>query len=231
MTQLTIRTADGEAPAFEYGTGPSALLFIDGLGMRPAMHEMAAKLAGGGYRVLMPDLFYRIGPYAPLDPAKFMADADARNAWFKKLMGTPLSGYMDDTRAYLAHLEGKVGVTGYCMGGRLSLVAAETFPDRIAAVAAYHPGGLVTGAPDSPHLHVAKIKGEVYIGGAIEDANFTDEQRQQLDDALTAAGVDHTVELYQARHGWVPTDTQVHDPAAAARHWDTLFALFAKKLR
>jgi carboxymethylenebutenolidase len=138
---------------------------------------------------------------------------------------------LTDIGSYLDHFAGaKCGTTGYCMGGRLSITAATMYPDRIAAAAAYHPGGLVTDAPDSPHLQFGKIKAKVYIGGAIEDANFTDEQRKTCDDALTAAGVDHQVELYQAKHGWVPKDMPVHDDAAEARHWETLIALFKRAL-
>src|SRR5436190_794427 len=83
------------------------------------------------------------------------------------------------------------------------------------AAAAYHPGGLATDAPDSPHLLAPHIQAEVYVAGASDDSNFPAEQKQRLEQALTAAGVRHTVETYPARHGWVPTDTPVHDPAAA----------------
>ena len=232
MKQLSIATDDGVAPAFEYGSGPSVLFFIDGIGMRPAMHALAERLGNAGYRVLMPDLFYRIGPYEAPEPAKLFSDPAVRGAWFGRVMATTTAEkVLGDCRAYLAQLDGDVGTTGYCMGGRMSLVAAATFPDRIVAAAAYHPGGLVTDAPDSPHLLVSKIAASVYVGGAMDDATFTDAQRQQLDDALTAAHVDHQVELYPAKHGWVPGDTPVHDAAQAERHWDTLLALLARKLR
>jgi carboxymethylenebutenolidase len=234
--RIEIQAADGVAPAFEYGpaAGPNVLVLIDGLGMRPAMHEVAERLAAEGYRVLLPDLFYRLGAYTPPDPKTMFSDPAVRAAWWQRVGGTPPAGLLKDIGAYLGHMgggRGKVGVTGYCMGGRLSVLAAETYPERVAAAAAYHPGGLVTDAPDSPHLGVSKIRGSVYVAGAIEDQNFTDAQRKTLDDALTAAGVDHVVELYQARHGWVPSDTPVHDDAATARHWDTLLALFARTLR
>jgi carboxymethylenebutenolidase len=75
------------------------------------------------------------------------------------------------------------------------------------------------------------MKARVYVAGAIEDAGFDDAQKQRLDDALTAAGVDHTVETYNARHGWVPADTPVHDVVEAEHHWETLLALFAQTLR
>lgn len=232
-TRIEIETEDGVAPAFVYGapSAPSVLLLMDGIGMRPAMHELAARLADAGYHVLMPDLFYRLGEYTAPDPAALFSDPAVRAAWWGRHSTTTAASLVRDIGAYLAHLAApKVGVTGYCMGGRLALSAAATYPDRIAAAAAYHPGGVVTEAADSPHLLLGKIRGSVYVGAAMEDPSFTDPQRQTVDDALTAAGVDHVVELYQARHGWVPADTPVHDPTATARHWETLLALFARTL-
>jgi carboxymethylenebutenolidase len=235
-TRIEIQAADGVAPAFVYGapTAPHVLLLIDGIGMRPAMHELAVRLAEEGYRVLMPDLFYRLGAYTAPEPRALFADAAARTAWWARHTesGTTAASLVRDLGAWLDHLgSARVGVTGYCMGGRLAMMAAATYPERVVAAAAYHPGGLVTDAADSPHLELGKIRASVYIGGAMEDPTFTDAQRQIVDDALTAAGVDHVVELYQARHGWVPSDTPVHDPAAAAKHWQTLLALFARTLR
>lgn len=232
MKKIEIRTADGICPAYDVGTGPSALLLIDGVGMRPAMLEMALRLSLGGYRVLMPDLFYRLGQYAPNDPEKMFADPELRNAWWKRIDGVltpPL--FLRDTEAYLAELAGPVGVTGYCMGGRLALIAAATFSDRIVAAAAYHPGNVATDAPDSPHRLAKNIKASVYIGAASEDPTFTPEQQQLLTTAFDAAHVKYQLEVYPAKHGWVPTDTPVHDAAAAEKHWQTLGALFGTALR
>jgi carboxymethylenebutenolidase len=113
----------------------------------------------------------------------------------------------------------------------MSLTAAGTYPDRIAATASYHGGRLATDAPDSPHLLAPRIKSRVYIAGAIEDASFPDDMKARLEDALTKAGVDHTIETYPAKHGWALRDTPVHDAAAAERHWQTMVALFDATLK
>ena len=65
----------------------------------------------------------------------------------------------------------------------------------------------------------------VYVAGAIEDQSFPDEMKERLEEALTKAGVDHKIETYQAKHGWVLRDTPAYDAAAAERHWQTLTEL------
>jgi carboxymethylenebutenolidase len=238
MTQIEIRTEDGTCPAYVFrpqgaaASLPGVLLYMDGIGMRPALHQIAERLARAGYHVLLPDLFYRIGPYEAPEAAKLFADEATRGAWFKRI-GTvaTIENIMRDTRAFLAHFDQKkIGITGYCMGGRLALAAAGHFPERVAAAAAYHPGNPANDAPDSPHRLASKMKAEIYVGAAANDPSCPEEQKARLAQALTDAGVVHTIETYQARHGWVPTDTPAHDPAAAEKHFQTLLALLARTL-
>lgn len=245
-TTVTIETRDGrpEASIFRPDAGggpwPAILFFMDGLGIRPALLEMGERMASHGYFVLLPDLFYRAGPYTSPEPRKLLGDPEARQAWFSKYLAVASQDNVrEDTRAFLDFLaaqpdvvQPKVGTTGYCMGGALSLATAGNFPDRVAAAASYHGGRLATDAPDSPHLLAPRMKARVYVAGAVEDPSFPDEMKQRLEDALTQAGVDHKIETYEgARHGWVPADLPVHDPAAAERHWETLFALFDATLK
>ena len=234
---VEIATRDGRCPASVFcpddqRSYPSVIVFMDGLGYGPPMEEIAARIAEHGYRVLLPDLFYRSRPYERAHFSVF-GDPDKRKHWIETMMGPAnTANCMSDTAAFLDFLgTGKVGTTGYCMGGNRSLSAAGHFPDRIAACASYHGGGLATDAPDSPHLLASKIKAKVYIGGAIEDPSFDDAQKQRLDDALTAAHVVHTIETYPAKHGWVPSDTPIHDKAQAERHFQTMLALFDSVLK
>jgi carboxymethylenebutenolidase len=244
MSTVDIRTADGICPSHVYrpsggGPWPAVLVFMDALAIRPAMLELGERLATYGYYVLLPDLFYRSGPYEPMDPHTLFSDPDKRKVLMEKFVApaTP-HNVMSDTRAFLDHLAaqpdvrpGGIGTTGYCMGGLMSLTAAGTYPDRIVAAASYHGGRLATDAPDSPHLLAPRIKARVYIAGAIEDASFPDDMKQRLEEALTAARVDHVIETYPARHGWVFRDTPVYDAAAAERHWRSLVALLDSVLK
>jgi carboxymethylenebutenolidase len=237
MKRIEIETDDGTCPAYVFDPAgaearPSVLFYMDGIGIRPALFEMGERIARAGYHVLLPDLYYRSGPYEPMDAKTVFSDPAKRAELSSRFMSkTTIANVMRDTRAFLPYLgSGKIGTTGYCMGGRFSLAASGTYPDPIAAAAAYHPGNVATDAPDSPHLLAARIKATVYVGRASDDPNFSEEQRKRLEAALTAAGVEHVIETYPARHGWVPTDTPAHDPAAAEKHWETLLELFGRKL-
>ena len=211
---------------------------MDGLGIRPAMLEVGERLAASGYFVLLPDLYYRSGAYEPMNPRAIFSDPEQRKMLMERFMSlaTP-ANVMSDTKYFLDYIgsqpdakKGRIGTTGYCMGGLMSLTAAGTYPDRIAAAASYHGGRLATDAPDSPHRLASKIKARVYVAGAIEDQSFPDDMKVRLEEALTGAGVDHRIETYPAKHGWVLRDTPVYDEAAAERHWQTLLALFGAKL-
>jgi carboxymethylenebutenolidase len=244
VDKITIRTRDGACPSYVYrpdkgGPWPAVLVFMDGLAIRPAMLELGEKLATYGYFVLLPDLFYRSGPYEPMDPKTVFSDPEKRKVLMEKFfaLATP-ANIMSDTRAFLEYLaaqpdvrQAAIGTTGYCMGGLMSLTAAGTYADRIVAAASYHGGRLATDAPDSPHLLAPKMKARIYVAGAIEDQSFPDDMKVRLEQALTKAGVDHKIETYPAKHGWVFRDTPVYDAPAAERHWQTLVALLGSKLK
>lgn len=244
MTKVEIDTRDGKCPAYVYrpagqGPWPAVLVYMDGVGIRPAMLEVGERLATYGYFVLLPDLFYRVGAYEPMNAKTVFTDPEQRKTLMEKFFpAVSAEKTMSDTATFLDWLAkqpdvkpGKIGTTGYCMGGRMSLIAAGTFPDRIAATASYHGGRVATDDPDSPHLLAPKMKSRVYVAGAIEDPSFTDESKAKLEDALTEAGVDHVIETYPAKHGWVLTDTPVYDEASAERHWKTLVALLDAKVK
>jgi carboxymethylenebutenolidase len=243
--EVMIQTRDGDCrasffrPAQGEGPWPAVLMYMDGIGYRPALFGMAQRLADGGYAVLLPDLFYRAGSYEAPDPKTLFSDPAIREAWRKFIGSASIANAMSDTAAFLGWLSARpdvrasrIGTTGYCLGGRLSLAAAGHHPDRVAAAASFHGANLANDAPDSPHLLAPRMTGaKIYVAGAVEDASFPDDMKRRLDEALTAAGVDHRIETYEGlRHGWVPADTPVHAPEGAERHFRALFELFGSTL-
>ncbi|HEY5357133.1 MAG TPA: dienelactone hydrolase family protein [Streptosporangiaceae bacterium] len=124
-----------------------------------------------------------------------------------------------------------IGITGYCLGGRMSLIAAGGLDHKIAAAASFHGGRLAVGGdPSSPHLAADRITATVYVAGATDDGSFTPEQAELLESALTEAGVNHTLEIYPGRHGFAVPDNPTYDAEADARHWEVLHELYEAQL-
>jgi carboxymethylenebutenolidase len=221
------------------GTGPwpGVLVFPDAGGVRETFRELGDKLAGLGYVALVPDVYYRAGDWAPFDIATVFKD-DKERARLTSVMGTLTNDrVIADANAYADFLLAQpqvsgaaIGTTGYCMGGRLSLIAAGGLGRKIAAAASFHGGRLAVDDPSSPHLAADRIAASVYVAGAIEDNSYTEEQAELLEDALTSAGVDHTLEFYPAHHGFAVPDNSSHDAAAEARHWEALRQLYQAHL-
>lgn len=242
--EVTIQTNDGTCPASLFtpangaGPWPGVIFFMDGLGIRPAMWEMGQRLADAGYAVLLPDAYFRFGPYPPMNPSAIFSDPANIGKLMEWVGSLTRERKIADTAAYIECLSArpevkghKFGATGYCMGGHAALTAAGAIPDRFAAIASFHGGNLGADAPDSPHNFAKAITARVYVAGADEDPFFDEAQKARLEQALTAAGVDHIVETYKgALHGYAVRDLPVFNPEAAERHWAALLKLFSETL-
>ena len=228
----TLHVPDGEGP------WPGVVMFPDAGGAREAMATMGDKLAALGYVVLSPDVYYRNAPWAPFDLETAFGDEAERGRLFG-LMGSLTNDRITaDAAAYADFLLSRpevrgsaVGTTGYCMGGRMSMVAAGTLGSKVGAAASFHGGRIaVEDDPTSPHLNAGQIAAVVYVAGAIEDSSFTAEQAELLRQALAQAGVTSTVEFYNAHHGFAVPDNGTYDEQAAARHYAALGSLYGASL-
>jgi len=213
-------------------------MYPDAGGPRQVFRDMAAQLAGYGYAVLVPDIYYRSGDWAPFDLNTAFTDPDERKRLMSMMGGITPDKMASDATAFFDYLQSRpevsgtaFGTTGYCMGGRTSLIVAGRLPERVSAAMSFHGGGLAADDPGSPHLLADQIQAVVYVGGARDDASFTPEAAETLDKALTAAGVEHTIEWYDALHGFAVADhTGIYDEAAAGRHWAAMKETFGAHL-
>ena len=248
---VTIKTPDGNCDALfvrpATGAHPAVILWPDAFGLRPSMHEMAKRLAGAGYAVLVPNPYYRVSKAPQYETA---ANVDFKdNAMWAKL--TPLRESINapgaperDADAFVAFLDAqagvdkakKIGTQGYCMGGALALRSAAAVPARIGAVGSFHGGGLVTDKPDSPHLLAPKIKGRVLLAIAQNDDQKQPDAKDKLKEAFAAAKVPAEIEVYPAQHGWCVPDMPVeggkpiYSKPEAERAWSRLLALYKAAL-
>src|SRR5262245_51922349 len=248
-TNVEIKTADGTCDAAfihpATGSHPAVLIWPDAFGLRPSMRDMAKRLAGEGYSVLVPNPFYRVAKAPVFENASNFNfnDPDQRG----KL--TPLMGSINapgaaekDAAAFVAWLDAqkevdrnkKIGTKGYCMGGPLVVKTAASQANRIGAGASFHGGGLVTANPDSPHLLAPKIKGRMYFGIAANDDMQQPDAKTKLKEAFEAAKVPAEIEVYSmSQHGWCVADMPnqangqpIFNKADADRAWAKLLALY-----
>jgi carboxymethylenebutenolidase len=246
-TDVEIKTPDGTCDATfihpKSGSHPGVLLWPDAFGLRPAMRDMAKRLAAEGYSVLVPNPYYRLTKAPFTDASKFDFGNPDDRAKLQPLMasvnapGNPEK----DAAAYVGFLDAqkevnkskKIGTQGYCMGGPLVMRTAASLPDRVGAGASFHGGGLVTDKPDSPHLLVPKMKAHMYIGIASNDDSRQPDAKDKLKEAFAAAHVPAEVEVYsEALHGWCVPDMPlqagkpIYNKPDAERAWAKLLALY-----
>ncbi|PTS86955.1 MULTISPECIES: dienelactone hydrolase family protein [unclassified Caulobacter] len=241
---VEIKTADGVADAALYypegkGSWPAVLLWPDVMSLRPAFREMGRRLASSGYVVLVPNLYYRARKAPVIDGAFNFANPEDRAKIMPLRATVTPEGTDRDAVAYLAFLDAqpqtnrkkKAGVQGYCMGGPLSVRTAAAVPDRIAAVASFHGGGMVIDAPTSPHLLLPKTRAEYLICVAENDDQRDPADKDKLKAALDAAGRPSKLEVYAgAAHGWTVPGGQVFNLPAAEKAWAELLALYGRVL-
>jgi carboxymethylenebutenolidase len=231
--------ADGYVARPDDRPHPGVLLIMDAYGLRPTIEEMVERIAAEGYVVLAPNVFYR-GGRSPVLPQPDLSDPEQRASFFRSVQ--PLIAQLtterlaSDGAAYLDYLEavaapGPVAIIGYCMGARVGWRVAAAHPDRVAALAGFHAGGLVTDAPDSPHRSAGELKAELYFGFADRDPSMTAEQIAALERTLEAVGARYRSEVYEgAQHGYTMADTAAYDPAARERHFRELRTLLQRTL-
>ncbi len=242
-SEVQIRTPDGTADAYfvypTQGAHPGVLIWPDIFGLRPAFRQMGKRLAQSGYAVLVVNPFYR-QQKAPTAPEHPDFNDPATRAALMALMGalTPETSFTD-AKAFVAFLDSqpsvdrkrKLGTTGYCMGGPLTMRTAAAVPERVGAGGSFHGGGLVTDKPDSPHLLVPKMKAHYLFAIAENDDQKQPEAKNVLREAFAQAKLPAEIEVYAGTlHGWCPPDSQVYNPAQAEKAWSRLLVLLKNAL-
>ena len=221
------------------GTHPGVLIWPDALGLRPAFEQMGRRLAESGYSVLVVNPYYRTERAPVLPEGASFQDEDTRNTIFALMGSLNAETHVTDARAFIAWLDAqasvdtsrRIGTTGYCMGGPITMRTAAAVPDRVGAGASFHGGGLVTDQPDSPHLLVGDMQAHYLFAIAENDDESDPEAKNVLREVFDQAGLPAEIEVYEgALHGWCPPDMPVYNEAQAERAWSRLLVLFENAL-
>jgi carboxymethylenebutenolidase len=197
---------------------PAMVVIQEWWGLNEQIKGVADRLAQAGYRALVPDL-YR---------GKLGVDAEEAEHLMKGLDFGDAAG--QDIRGavqYLKRTSGKAGVTGFCMGGALTLLAAVNVPESDAAVCWY-------GFPPLEYIDATKIRAPLLGHFAIHDAFFPIAQVDELEAKLRQAKVAFEFHRYQAQHAFAnetasgATLPTRYDAPSAAAAWDRTMAFLKR---
>lgn len=244
--KVDIVTSDGIMDCFlchpqNGGPFPAVILYMDAIGVREELREMARRLGAAGYAVLLPNLFYRTAPASEIvidaDLIEEKGGDDRARMW-SLIKSIDNAKVVADSERMLDFLprdsgvgSGPVGCLGYCMSGQYVYSVAAHYPDRVAAVASFYGAGLVTERPDSPHLLTGRIAAELYLAFAEEDSYVPDANVETLREVLGNSSVRHLIETYPGTvHGFAFPGRKAFNKTAAERHWERIFELFARTL-
>ncbi len=236
---VTVTTPDGSADCYfvhpASGTGAGVLIWPDIFGLRPALRQMGKRLAESGYSVLVVNPFYRVkkaptaesGAATPIQ--QVMPLAQGLNETKNMTDAKAFVGWLDQQPSVAKNR--KIGTQGYCMGGPIAFRTAAAVPDRVGAVGSFHGGGLVTAAPNSPHLQASKSKAQFLIAIAANDDARAPKDKDVLKETFASANLPAEIEVYTgAAHGWCPPDSTVYNEAQAEKAWSRLLVLYGKAL-
>ena len=229
---VEIKTPDGTMPAHWMrpdgaGPFPGVIVLMEAFGLVKHIEEVAERLAGEGYAVLAPDLYYRKLPdnkvgYDELPKA------------IELLQSIRDDAFVADMKAALAFMKDSgqvnadgIGMTGFCMGGRLTFLSACALPGEIKAAAPFYGGGIAN------HLGQASaIKAPMLLFFADQDGFIPLDQVQAVDAKLKELGKDYRIKRYaDADHGFFCNHRASYNEAAAQDAWNELKGFFARHLK
>jgi len=218
---------------------PGVIYFTDIIGIREANRGMARRLAGAGYTVLLPNIFYRTGrpplfdfPFRLGDEHFMRRMPELTSPLTPEAVERDATVYVDFLAGNDAAGPGPMGVVGFCFSGAMAMRTAAKRPDRIAAVASFHGGRLFIDGPASPHLLLPRMKARLYFGHATDDRSMPLEAIEKFDQTLASWGGRFESEIYDgAHHGWTVPDSPVYNQPQAERAFQKLTQLLGETLQ
>lgn len=240
---VSIKTRDGLADCYfvhpSTSKHPAVIIWPDILGLRPAFRQMGKRLAESGYAVLVINPYYRSAKSPVVKVGDSFQDPEIRSMVMPFYRALSADTTVSDAHAFVDFLDKqaavdtnvKIGTTGYCMGGPMTLLTAAAIPKRIGAVGSFHGGGLVTMNDDSPHLLIPKMEAQFLIAIADNDDEKHPQVKGVLRKSYDEAGLKAEIEVYEgALHGWCPPDSRAYNQAQAERAWSRLLVTFGEAL-
>jgi carboxymethylenebutenolidase len=223
---ITFKRPDGQDCSAFYvepsagNRAPGVVVIQEWWGLNDQIRGVANRLAAAGYRALVPDLY------------RGQVGLDAKEAEHLMSNLNFADAATQDIRGAVQHLKqtgSGVAITGFCMGGALTILAAVNVPEADAAISWY-------GFPPLDYVDASKIKARLMGHWAIDDAYFSIQQVDALEEKLKAANVTYEFYRYKATHAFAnetltkPGGPGLYDATAAETAWTRTMAFLGQNL-
>jgi carboxymethylenebutenolidase len=231
-----LQTPDGKMPAYlcrpaGAGPHPAVIVVMEAFGLNGHIKDVAARIAGEGYVTMAPDLYHRFG--SPIIP---YADVPKAIDTLKKLEDAKV---MAEIGAVIAHLKGlkevradRIGITGFCMGGRVTFLSASQHAADIKAAVAFYGGGIAAEAPNAPINFADKIRCPVLCFFGETDQMIPLDQVKKVEDTLKRLSKTYVVKVYKgAGHGFFCNERASYHAESAKDAWEQARSWFQKHLK
>jgi len=209
------KKAEGYLAKAGHDHAPGVIVIQEWWGLQDQIRGICDRLALAGYDALAPDLYSgRVVPYHDHKAA----EKELQSLNFADAAENVVRGAMQ----YLKRSSPKVGITGFCMGGAVAMLAASA--PEISCVAPFY------GLPPEQFLDLTKIKVPVQGHFSNTDDFVTPARADAFDAALTKEGIPHEIYRYDADHAFMNEQRDVHDRAAAELGWKRLLGFLKTNL-
>ncbi len=232
---VQLNTSDGKMEAYVaqpkgVGAYPGVVVIQEAFGVNDHIKKVTERIAAEGYVAIAPDIFHR-------EAERLIPYADMKKA-IATLQRVVDGKAMEDIGAAIAQLKaqgnvksGSIGVTGFCMGGRLTYLAAAHHASEVKCAVPYYGGGIPMGNP-SPLSRTGEIKCPMYLFFGAKDQLIPQDHVEQIRAELTAKKAVFQLHVYpEAGHGFFCDERGSYHETSAKDAWEKTKAFFAQHLK
>ena len=235
-TAIRLRTADGEMKCHQAqprgpGKFPAVIVIMEAFGLNDHIKDVTERIAHEGYVAIAPDLYYRESPNM-VGYDQLQAAIGLMQTLVDEKVVQDLSSVINHLKAQNFVTTARIGITGFCMGGRIAFLAACKLSEEIKAAVPFYGGGIAADSPTAPLNFAADLRAPVLCFFGEKDPYIPLAQVRDIDDRLRLLGKAYEIKVYPgADHGFFCDDRVSYDPEAGKDAWERMKLWFERYLK